>query len=116
MNACKEKWLVKGTTAKYKKLGMDVTILDVHHDPEGTYYTIALPDGGERGTTMKNLSLNCTENIPRIFTHETDDRILDALFTKKILCEHMKRLNCYHSSFLKKSMVRFLTKYYQKNE
>lgn len=110
----KEKWLTKGTIAIYKKLGTSVTILDIHYDPEGTYYTIGFPDGRERGTTIQSLSVNCIENIPRIFNCETEE-VLNALFTKKTICKHMKQLNCYHSSFLKKSMIRFLMKYYQNN-
>lgn len=106
-----EYWLVKGTFARYKKIDTTVTILDVHHDPDGTYYTILLPDGNERGTTIQHLNVDCIENIPRIFACETEEK-LNVLFTKKTLCEHMKQLKCFHSSFMKQSMIRFLKKYY----
>ena len=99
----------KGTFARYNKTKDTVQIIGVHYDddPLNPYYTIRMPDGQERGTIAKRLSLNCVENIPIVLS-DGDDDDLASFFTIPVLRAYMKSHGIYHRLFKKEAMIRLI--------
>ena len=107
----------KGSFAKYRKTKETVQVIGVHYDddPSNPYYTIRMPDGQDRGTVVKNLYMNCIENIP-VVLREKNPKDLGSYFTVPVLRAYMKSHGIYNRLFHKEAMVRLIQTHFRENE